>query len=139
MIVIDATHLLVGRIATYVSKKVLHGEEVSIVNSEKAIISGPRKRLVERYKEKVERGHPYKGPFYPVREDLILKRAIRGMLPWKNARGKEAFKRLRCYIGVPAELHGKKFETLERANADKLPNYRYLNLEQLSVELRGKQ
>ena len=72
MIILDATNLLIGRIATYVSKQLLLGEEVNIVNSEKAIVSGPRKRIVEKYRDKRERGHPYAGPFFPTREDMIL-------------------------------------------------------------------
>jgi large subunit ribosomal protein L13 len=28
-----------------------------------------------------------------------MKRMIRGMLPWDRTRGREAYKRLRCYLG----------------------------------------
>ena len=104
MAVIDATGLILGRMASVVAKRLLLGEEITIVNAEKAVIVGNKEEILERYREKRERGHKYKGPFFPKMPHLIVKRTIRGMLPWKTKRGREAFKRLKVHIGVPEDL-----------------------------------
>jgi large subunit ribosomal protein L13 len=44
-------------------------------------------------------GASLKGPKYPRTADRLVKRMIRGMLPWDRPKGREAFKRLRCFIG----------------------------------------
>lgn len=134
--IIDATDLLVGRLASYAAKQALLGEEVLIVNSEKAVVSGNRKNIFARYKAKHARGNPHTGPFYPIREDLVLRRTIRGMLPWQRSRGREALKKVKCYIGVPNELGGKKFDSIKEASASKLPNFKYVKLGEISDQLR---
>ena len=40
------------------------------------------------------------------------------MLPYKNQRGIEAYKRLKCFNSVPAALKDEKFATLEDAQVD---------------------
>ncbi len=134
--IIDATNLLLGRIATFIAKQVLQGEEVHVVNSENALVSGNRKFTLGKYHEKHMRGHPNFGPFFPVREDLIVRRTVRGMLPWQRSRGREAYKKVKCYLGVPAELAGKKFESVKGAEASKLPNFKYVTLKEISSQLR---
>jgi len=104
MEVIDATDTILGRLATEVAKKVLKGEEVVIINAEKAVISGNREFIFKKYLERRERGTPQHGPFFPSRPDMIVRRAIRGMLPYKTPRGKEAFKRVKVFISVPEEF-----------------------------------
>jgi large subunit ribosomal protein L13 len=42
------------------------------------------------------------------------------MLPWRKPKGKQAYKRLRVFIGIPEEFKGKAFETIPQANASKL-------------------
>ena len=119
MAVIDASGLVLGRMASVVAKRLLMGESITIVNAEKAVIVGNKEDILERYKEKRSRGHRYKGPFFPKMPHLIVKRTIRGMLPWKNARGREAFKRLKVHIGIPEELSNAKLETIEEAKVDR--------------------
>ena len=46
--------------------------------------------------------------------ERIVKRAVRGMLPHKQARGREALKRVMCYNVVPSELEGKEMISLKR-------------------------
>ncbi len=104
--IVDAEGSIVGRLASYVAKKALSGEEVIVVNAEKAIISG-RKEMVlsqERGKQDIRNlGNPRRGPFHQKRPDRYLRKTIRGMLPYKKARGKEAYRRVMVYIGVPEE------------------------------------
>lgn len=115
--VYDATGCVLGRLATNVAQTVLddEDEEVAVVNCEKAIVTGDREDVLERYKEKHQRGTQRKGPFFPRVPDRLVKRTVRGMLPYKKARGRDAYKRLKCYIGVPEELSDADAETPEEA------------------------
>ncbi len=47
--VIDADGLLLGRMASVVAGRALAGEEIAIVNAEKAIVSGDRAYVLEAY------------------------------------------------------------------------------------------
>lgn len=140
-IFIDATDHVLGRLASYVAKMVLEGNKVYIVNAEKVVITGKWKNVLEEYKHKIiERGHWYKGPFYPKRPDRIVRRVIRGMLP-KNYIGKEALKRVKVYIGIPDELKGKEFITIEKARIDRINRRRkiwYVYLGEVSKQLGAK-
>jgi large subunit ribosomal protein L13 len=115
--IIDASGLIIGRLSTHVAKKLLENKEleVAIINSEKAIVSGSRKMVLESYKSKRDLNHPRKGPYYPRLPDRILKRTIRGMLPYQQERGRNALKRVKVYIGKPKEFEGKKSITVEGA------------------------
>ena len=108
-IIIDAENAVLGRLASYAAKQLLKGYEIEIVNSEKAIILGSEKNILERYKRiKARGGSALKGPHFPAQPEKILKRTIRGMLPYRQSRGKEALKRVKCYISVPEKLKDKK-------------------------------
>src|SRR3989344_5768080 len=98
--IIDATDLVVGRLATVAAKKALLGEKVEIVNCEKAVISGDPVHILEDWKWKRGIG-TYRGPYYGRLSDRIVRRMIRGMLPYKQPRGKAAFERIMCFRGVP--------------------------------------
>jgi large subunit ribosomal protein L13 len=114
-IIINADGATLGRLCTYVAKSLLNGEEITIINSEKAIISGKKSMIKERYKQKKEVGTYRKGPFFPRMPDRIVKRTIRGMIPYQTPHGRAAFKRLKCYIGIPKEFEDKKFERIKMA------------------------
>tara|TARA_Y100000034_G_C6866207_1_gene394825 strand:+ start:888 stop:1292 length:405 start_codon:yes stop_codon:yes gene_type:complete len=133
--IIDGTDLLLGRLATHVAKNVLLGEEITIVNCENVVISGNKKTIIAHYKRKRERGEPSHGPHFPRRADLIVKRTVRGMLPYKTNRGMLALKRVKCYLGND---NAEKAETLVNAKVDKLPNLKYMQLNELSKLLGAK-
>jgi len=133
-VIIDATELILGRVASTVAKRLLQGETIVIVNAEKAAISGRRLSVVEEKKALLEVGHPGKGPLHPRRPDQIVRRTVRGMLPWKNPKGKEAYKRLRAYIGVPDEFRGKETQTIPEANAQRL-KCPYIRVEELAKRI----
>ncbi len=134
MTVIDADGLILGRLASNISKRLLSGENVIIVNAEKSVISGSKVSILGEYKSMVSKGSKEKGPHFPKRPDRILKRTIRGMLPYKQKRGRNAYSRLRVYIGAPNELQDKQFETIESAKATRL-SARYIQLGELSKKL----
>ncbi|RQD85266.1 50S ribosomal protein L13, partial [Methanosalsum natronophilum] len=82
MTVINANRLIMGRLASIVAQKLLAGEEISIVNAENAIISGSKIKTIEDYVKFQEIGTREWGPYFPKRPDRILKRTVRGMLPY---------------------------------------------------------
>lgn len=136
--VIDADGLLLGRMASIVAQRALAGEEIAIVNAEKAIISGSRAQVIENYTTKRERGSREGGPFFPRRPDHIVKRTIRGMLPYKRERGIAAFKRIKTYVGVPTQFVGMETETLEAAHISRLSSPRYVTVGAISTNLGAK-
>ncbi|MEM2713923.1 MAG: 50S ribosomal protein L13 [Candidatus Pacearchaeota archaeon] len=106
-LVFDAEGCVVGRLAAFVAKQALLGKKIAVVNCEKAIISGKKENILNKYLTLRRKGRGWqKGPYWPSTADKLLRRIIRGMLPWKKARGKEAFKRVHCYKGFPKELEG---------------------------------
>jgi large subunit ribosomal protein L13 len=103
-IVIDAEKEVLGRIASKAAKSALLGEEVYVFNADKAYVSGDMKMVFAQNLEKLtlkNKGNFNKGPYHPKRPDMFVRRAVRGMLPWKKTRGREAYKRIRVYIGAP--------------------------------------
>lgn len=104
---VDGTNSVLGRMATQIAKTLLKGEEVSIVNADKVIITGSPDRIVGEYLKKKTIGSPQHGPFFPRKPELIVRRTIRGMLPYKTRKGREAFKKLRVYVNIPEELAGE--------------------------------
>jgi large subunit ribosomal protein L13 len=118
--IIDASGLILGRMASIVAKRLLQGENIVIVNAEKSALSGKRLSRVKEAKEFLEVGHPGKGPFHPRRPDRIVHRTIRGMLPRRIPKGQQALKRLRVYLGVPEEFKNSKMETIPQASVAKL-------------------
>jgi len=133
--IIDANGATLGRLSTNAAKRLLNGEEISIVNSEKAIIIGKKTTIKNTYKKKREVGTYRKGPFFPRMPDRIVKRTVRGMIPYQTPHGRAAFKRLKCYMGVPKEFEGKKFETIEDAKKQPI---NYITIEELSKSLGAR-
>jgi large subunit ribosomal protein L13 len=128
---------ILGRVATRIAKDLLKGETVAVVNCEKAVISGDPKATIKHYLARRQRGDPKHGPFYPRTPEGIVKRTIRGMLPWKKPKGRSAFKRLKVYVGIPEELKNKEFIKLEDADVKKLKT-RFITIEELSLALGAK-
>ena len=133
--IIDADGATLGRLSTYTAKRLLGGEEIAIVNSEKAITSGKKSATKKHYKQKREVGTYRKGPFYPRMPDQIVKRTVRGMIPYQTPHGRTAFKRLKCYIGIPREFEGKKFETVKEAAKQPID---FMTIEEVSRSLGAK-
>ncbi len=118
--IIDAKNSILGRLGTVVAKKSLLGEKIDIINCENAVVVGKKREILTRYKHKFDRGIPSKGPFIPKTSDRFVRRAIRGMLPYKKDRGKNAFKNIKCYVGVPEEFKDKKYNEVKEAAMSKL-------------------
>jgi large subunit ribosomal protein L13 len=118
--VIDADGLILGRMASKIAKRLLQGERIVVLNVEKAVLSGRKTSKVREAKEFLEVGGVGRGPFHYRRPDRVVRKTIRGMLPIKQPKGKEAYKRLSTFIGVPDEYKNQKMETVSDAQAKKL-------------------
>lgn len=134
---IDAEGLVLGRLASAVANLLLQGEEVVIVNAEKAIVTGSKKDIVGRYMRRRELVHTRKGPYYPKRPDRILKRTVRGMLPYQQPKGRAALKRLRVYVGRPNRIVDKDTKFYELKEAKKPLPERYMELGTVSKLIGG--
>jgi large subunit ribosomal protein L13 len=137
--IVDASNLILGRMATYVAKRALEGRRVVIVNAERAVISGTKARVVARAKLKLKTRtltNQAKAPTHPRRPDNYVRRVVRGMLPWKKSRGKDAFRRVRVFIGTPSDYQGKSSVKIEDANASRL-RVPYISVSQLAEEIGG--
>lgn len=138
--IIDAKDMIVGRIATKAAKAALLGNKVDIVNCEDAVITGNKYEILASYKQKRERGTHSTGPFIHRMPDRLVKRIIRGMLPYKQEKGKNAFKRIMCHIGVPDAFKEQniKFESFDDANISKLPSNKYLRIKNICKFMGAK-
>jgi large subunit ribosomal protein L13 len=116
MKIIDGKDAVAGRLGTYVAKEALKGEEIKIVNCEQIIITGNKKNIKEKFEAKRKRvGSTQKGPKVSRASEKIVKRIIRGMLPnYRTGRGREALKRIKCYVGVP-----KEYEEIKKISVGK--------------------
>jgi large subunit ribosomal protein L13 len=139
-IIVDATDCIAGRMCSHVSKLLLKGNRVSVVNSENAMLSGNRYMTIGLYKEYLEINsvtNPIHGPFHPRRPDTILTKMVRGMVPKSKASGIEAFKRLRVYIGIPEEFRDKRMEAFEDAKVTRSPS-KYITVGEVAKQIGWK-
>lgn len=137
MRIIDADGLVLGRMCSVVAKDLLKGEEIVIVNAEKAIVSGNRNSIMEEYKRSRNQGKIRKGPYFPKMPDRILKRTVSRMMQHRKSHGKEAMSRLKVYIGVPEDLRDEKFEAIDLARKTGTLQ-KYMSLGDISRELGAR-
>lgn len=127
-IYIDATQAQLGRLGSFVVKAALKGDEVFVLNSEKAIISGNKEDILKEITAlRNKGGNSLKGPKIPRPAERLLKRLIRGMLPWDRQRGRDAYKRIKCFKS--GEFDESKVEVIKIKT--KLP-YKYIELMEVS-------
>ena len=138
-IIVNAKDSIVGRFGTFAAKRALRGDEIKIVNCEKAIITGSKAEIFKKFhKLRKYMGKPVKGPFVSRLPDRFVRRMIRGMLPYKQERGKNAFARIMCYTGIPEELKDKKIIQVEKSNISKVKIIKYITIQDLCRKLGGK-
>lgn len=135
--VIDAEGLILGRMASIVAKRLLEGERIEIVNAEGAVVSGKRLQVIKERKEFLEVGGRDRGPIHYRKPNAIVRRTIRGMLPYRKTRGRDAFRRLRVYIGVPSELEEAQRESISDADVERLRG-RYITVGEIAKNIGWK-
>jgi large subunit ribosomal protein L13 len=134
---IDATDCIAGRMCSQISKLLLKGHRVRVVNAENTMISGDRYMIINSYRKFLtisSATNPINGPVHPRRPDRILTKMIRGMLPIRKPSGISSFKRLRVYISVPPELKDAKMEIFKNSKIRKPQSY-YLTLGDVAKEI----
>ncbi|MBS3078672.1 50S ribosomal protein L13 [Candidatus Pacearchaeota archaeon] len=131
-LIINGEDAILGRLCTYIAKQALLGDEIVILNSEKVIVTGNKQNVIQKYT--ILRGlggRAQKGPNYPSQPHMILKRAIRGMLPsHREGVGRDAFKRITCYEGIPREFEKEKIIKIKVSKPEK-----YITLKEISEKL----
>jgi len=132
--VIDADGLILGRMASIVAKRLLAGETIELVNAQKAVISGNKGKLVEEWKEFLKVGGFGKGPVHHRRPHDIVRRTVRGMLPYRIPKGAAAFRRLHVHIGVPEEFTKLEKQSLPECHSSKL-NHRGVTVGELAESI----
>ncbi len=137
MKVYDASNQIMGRILTRVVKDLLKGETVHIVNCEKAAIAGNPDFTRRHYLEKIQRGDKHHGPHHPKTPQGLVRRIIRGMLPYKLNKGKDALSKLKVWITIPEELKSMKPIRYEDADIKKLKT-KHITIGELSLALGTK-
>lgn len=131
--------IILGRAASRIAKDALLGEEVIVLNCEKAVISGKKSNTIQLQKRRRDRGgYPPKSSHISRLPERFVRRTVRGMLPWKLSRGKEAFRRIQCFRGVPEEFAGKEQIVLKDSSVGKLPSLKYIPIGELCRSLGGK-
>uniref|UniRef100_A0A194AQ84 Large ribosomal subunit protein uL13 n=1 Tax=Pinctada fucata TaxID=50426 RepID=A0A194AQ84_PINFU len=142
-IVIDARGHLLGRLAALVSKTILQGQKVVVVRCEGINISGNFYRNKLKYLKYLRlrcNVKPTRGPFHFRAPSRIFYKAIRGMLPHKLTRGKEALARLKVFEGIPPPYDKQKRMVVPSAlRVNRLnPCRKYCDLNRLAHEVGWK-
>jgi large subunit ribosomal protein L13 len=140
IVVVDATNCIAGRMCSHVSKLLLQGNRVAIVNAEKAMLSGNRYKTIDSYKEHLGINsvtNPIHGPFHPRRPDTILSKMVRGLVPKRKPDGISAFKRLRVYMGVPEGMKSAKMESFDDSKITKPESY-YISIAEVAKQIGWK-
>ena len=140
ILTIDAKDCIAGRMCSHISKLLLQGHHVRVVNAEKFMISWNRYKTIEEYKEYLtisSATNPIHGPLHPRKPDRILTRMVRGMLPKRKSSGLTALKRLRIYVAIPPDLKNAKLETFEDSKIRKPSSY-FITLGELAKQIGWK-
>ncbi len=132
-IVIDAEGTVLGRLAVQVAEQLKDGNQVHVINAEKAVVTGDREEIFQGYRDKRARGSREHGPYYPKAPDRIVKRTVRGMMP-DNTDGQEAFKRLRTYVGNPDGFDTDD-GTVTAKTVDDLKGRNYVSIHEISAHM----
>ena len=138
MATIDATNLVLGRLSAVAAKRAMMGEKIEIVNCEKALVSGQRRYTITKYTNNIHRGTPFNGPNFPKQPERVVKRTIRGMVPYRKHHGDLAMRRIRCYVGMPEALKSTQIETIPSANLKSSNISKYIKLKDLTNLLGAK-
>merc|ERR1711939_678776 len=93
------------------AKNILNGNKVVVVRCEGINMSGNFYRNKLKYLKFLRlrcNVKPSRGPFHFRAPSKIFWRTVRGMVPHKSEKGKEAMKRLQTFEGVPPPYDKKK-------------------------------
>jgi large subunit ribosomal protein L13 len=135
--VIDGDGLILGRMASTVAKMLLAGETIDIINAEKIVVSGNRQMVLHREQEFLNVGGFQRGPVHFRQPHRIVRRTVRGMLPYRKAHGRDAYSRLKVYIGIPDEFKDLEKVSLPEFHSRKLSK-RYVTIGEIAENIGWK-
>jgi len=134
---IDFENMILGRAASKTAKLLLQGESVIVLNAEKAVVRGTKSGIMQKFVRRYgwrAKGNPQThGPVASRRPDKLVYSTIQHMLPYHQARGKDALAKMKIFMGIP-----KRFEKMpaekwaETKNEEKKS---FLTVKQISEEL----
>nr|WIG64892.1 ribosomal protein L13 [Agasicles hygrophila] len=110
-ILIDGKGHLLGRLAAIVAKTLLQGNKVTVVRCEQLNISGNFYRNKLKFMSFLRKRcnvNPARGPFHFRAPSRIFWKTVRGMVPHKTERGKQALRKLKAYEGIPPPYDRRK-------------------------------
>ena len=134
---IDAKGLILGRVASFAAEQALRGESVTIVNASQVVLAGRPKEIIEKAKKRRELGVVKQGPYIPRKPAGLMRRAVRGMLPYKKPRGKAAYALVKCHDGCPEAIKGELVKMDARFRADKLTTIKRITLGKVCMQVSG--
>jgi large subunit ribosomal protein L13 len=129
--VIDASYCVYGRIASRVAERALDGWKIAVVNVENAVITGNEDDIISTHQKRRNIGSDQE-PIYPKKPDRIFKRAVRGMLPYKKPRGREALDNVRAFLGNPYQVQGIRFDD---ASINKRSTTKFVEISELGNQV----
>ncbi|NIM44626.1 MAG: 50S ribosomal protein L13, partial [Nitrososphaeria archaeon] len=110
-------------------------------NVGKSVITGKKSRIINdylRFKQIQSKVNPRRlGPFKPKTPEGIFRRIVRGMLPRQKTKGKDAYRRLRVFRGVPERFKSEQTIRILEADYRESP-YGYLSIEEIARHLGWK-
>lgn len=136
--IIDGKDLVLGRLASFTAKRLLNGEQVTIVNAEQVVISGKKDVThgsYDAWRRTRNLTNPRRGPFHLKRPEELVRMSVRGMLPFTKHIGRKAFRRLRIHVGVPKEFSNQKLMSIPDASLERLGTRRFIRIGELSKYL----
>lgn len=132
MIYVDGENAVLGRTGTQIAKALIAGEGVLLYNCEKMRMSGSlaahREKLIS-HRSQVNKRDPSESPHWPRVPNLLVRRMLRGMLPWSSQRGRDAYKRLHVQMGAPEKMP-QKANKLQAAKKELGQSFTILQLSQ---------
>lgn len=135
MKIIDAEGKTLGRMCSKVVKDTMRGENIKIINCEKAIIKGSKKNILEKYRTKFnlkDKGNPTKSPkTISRRPDIFVRKTIKRMMPEGKEKGKKAQKRIKTYINDPEN----QAKNTGKEKNNKIPNTPHITVKELCEKL----
>ncbi|MCW1301642.1 MAG: 50S ribosomal protein L13 [Candidatus Parvarchaeota archaeon] len=133
--IIDGKDAVLGRLASYAAKAANEGEEVIVVNAGEIIITGNKNAVMKDFADRLQIGTASKGPFINRTVEGLVRRAIRGMVKRQIAQGRDAFKRIKVFGGMPEEYRGK--ELIQVAKLPESSTVHRVKISEISKMLKG--
>jgi large subunit ribosomal protein L13 len=134
---VDAENMILGRLASIISKRLIEGEKVFVVNVDKVVVSGNPQSIFEEYKKLLNLRtlrNPRLGPKIHRSPNMIFRRVVAGMLPKDSERGRKALRNLKVFMGFPEEYKHYPVLRFKEADAGNLSG-RYVYLIEISKQL----